>query len=143
MVFVLQTATFVVHTQILHKPLTAEAAFTSLSLFNILRGPLEGLVDMVINLLQSYISIKRIDGFLREEETAKFDIIKRPTEPSDERQIGFSNATFTWASVDEAKADPSIFRIADLELNFPVGKMSIILGPGALHSLADCPSRKS
>lgn len=84
---------------------------------------------VIINILQALVSIRRIDEFLAEEETAKYDILKRPSSTNDP-VIGFTDASFTWSGVDDALEDPSVFRIADLNLNFPVGKMSIILGPG-------------
>ena len=56
----------------LHRDLTAETAFTALALFNILRGPLEMITDMVINILNAHVSLKRIDEFLSEEETEKY-----------------------------------------------------------------------
>ena len=37
--------TFVTQTKVLHRPLTAETAFTALALFTVLRGPLEGFTD--------------------------------------------------------------------------------------------------
>ncbi|KAL8276389.1 hypothetical protein RQP46_011187 [Phenoliferia psychrophenolica] len=121
-------ATFVFHTKILHRDLTAETAFTALALFNILSGPLKSFTDMLANILQAYVSLQRIDAFLTEEETAKYSVIRAPTSGSDPR-IGFSNGTFTWSDEQVAVEDPSVFRIRNLNLNFPVGKLSLILGP--------------
>ncbi|KAK4703719.1 hypothetical protein P7C70_g2503, partial [Phenoliferia sp. Uapishka_3] len=125
---IVSVATFVFHTKVLHRDLTAETAFTALALFNILRGPLEGVTDMVVNVLQAHVSLKRIDEFLQEQETAKYSTM-RSTATGTEPVIGFVDGSFTWSDEQLAKDDPSVFRIHDLNLEFPVGKLSIILGP--------------
>ncbi|KAM0753978.1 hypothetical protein T439DRAFT_342117 [Meredithblackwellia eburnea MCA 4105] len=121
-------ATFVFHTKILKRDLTAEIAFTSLALFNVLRSPLEGFTDMIVNILQAHVSLKRIDTFLAEEETAKYSVIQEPSS-IDDPVIGFKNASFTWADEQLANDDPTVFRLHHLNLSFPVGQMSIVLGP--------------
>ena len=83
---------------------------------------------MLVNVLQAHVSLKRIDELLAEEETAKYTILREPSSASDPT-IGFVGGEFTWSAEEEARADPSVFRIKDLSLNFPVGKLSIILGP--------------
>ncbi|KAL8281440.1 hypothetical protein RQP46_006124 [Phenoliferia psychrophenolica] len=125
---IVSVATFVFHTKVLHRDLTAETAFTALALFNILRGPLEGFTDMLVNVLQAHVSLQRIDDFLQEEETAKYSVIRAPANGS-EPIIGFVDGNFTWSDEQLAMDDPTVFRIRDLNLNFPVGKLSIILGP--------------
>lgn len=47
--------------------------------------------------------------------------------------VGFANnASFTWGDEAAAREDPSVFRLRDLDINFPVGKLSIIVGPGTV-----------
>lgn len=118
----------------LQRELSAEVAFTSLALFNILRGPLEGITDMLINVLQAHVSLKRIDSFLQEEETAKYSVIRAPS-GHDDPVVGFKDGTFTWADEKVAKDDLSIFRIKDLNLSFPLEQLSLILGPGTPSTL--------
>lgn len=79
-------------------------------------------------MLQAHVSLKRIDEFLAEEETSKYSVLREPSSASDPT-IGFVDGEFTWSAEDEAKTDHTVFRIKDLNLNFPVGKLSIILGP--------------
>lgn len=124
----LTACSFVCHTKFLKQDLTAETAFTALALFNLLRGPLEGFTDMIVNVLQALVSLKRIDEFLSEQESAKYSIVRSPTIATDP-VVGFKDATFTWADEASALADSSIFRIKDLNLSFPVGKLSLITGP--------------
>ena len=84
---------------------------------------------VLVNVLQAHVSLQRIDDFLQEQETAKFSIIRAPVNGS-EPLIGFVDGNFTWSDEQLANDDPSVFRIRDLNLSFPVGKLSIILGPG-------------
>jgi ABC-type multidrug transport system fused ATPase/permease subunit len=123
-------ATFLTHTKFLHRPLSAELAFTALALFQLLRGPFEAFTDMIVNVLQAYVSLKRIDEFLHEEETEKYVTLRSPR-TSDDPLVGFNNdASFTWSDVALAE-DPTVFRIKNLNLTFPLERLSIITGPGS------------
>ncbi|BGP12105.1 Transporter of the ATP-binding cassette (ABC) [Rhodosporidiobolus nylandii] len=120
--------TFAVHTKILKQDLTAETAFTALALFNVLRNPLEGFTDMFVSTLQALVSLGRIDEYLHEEETHKYSILQESASVEDPK-VGFVNGTFTWAGEEEARNDVGVFRIENLNLSFPEGKLSIVLGP--------------
>ena len=85
---------------------------------------------VLVNVLQAHVSLKRIDEFLNEQETAKYSVLRAPSTASDP-VVGFVDGCFTWSDEQLAKTDPTTFRIKDLNLNFPVGHLSIILGPGA------------
>ena len=77
-----------------------------ISLFNVLRAPLDQLADMVTNVLQSKVSLDRVEKFLNEEETQKYHILKRETGIVGP-EVGFTDATFSWAvarSDDESEA---------------------------------------
>ncbi|GAA6046061.1 hypothetical protein NBRC10513_002062 [Rhodotorula toruloides] len=126
--FIVGSVTFVFHTKVLERPLTAETAFTALAFLQVLRTPLEGFTDMFVNVLQAYVSLKRLDAFMQEEETHKYSLLQKATSPEDP-VIGFVDGTFTWANEDAARQDPSVFRLKDLNLRFPQGQLSIILGP--------------
>ncbi|KAE8269197.1 hypothetical protein A4X09_0g3134 [Tilletia walkeri] len=138
------TVTFTVHTRVLHQPLPAETAFTALALFGIMRQPLDQLPDMVVNVLSALTSVRRIDKFLREEETPKYEQLlgaqhdRMPGDPV----IGFQDAIFTFAesevpsasgngvaSSSTGSAEAESFSLRDLNLTFPVGELSLIGGP--------------
>lgn len=123
--------TFVTYTKLAGKDLTASVAFTSLSLFNVLRSPLDQLADMITNVLQSKVSLDRVSAFLAEEETLKYEHLLKKAKGSDGPQIGFSDGTFSWASQKELQEDPqnSAFQVKDLQIVFPVGELSVISGP--------------
>ncbi|KAI5474447.1 ABC bile acid transporter [Pseudohyphozyma bogoriensis] len=121
-------ATFTFHTKVLRRDLTSETAFTALALFTLIRSPLEGFSDMLVSVLSAHVSLKRVNTYLEEEETAKYTTIQAPSAASDPT-IGFINGSFTWSDVQLAEEDPSVFRLEGLDLAFPVGKLSLILGP--------------
>lgn len=84
---------------------------------------------MFVNVLQAHVSLKRLDSYLQEEETHKYTLLQESA-TSNDPIVGFVNGTFTWADVDKARDDPTVFRVSDLNLRFPEGKFSIVLGPG-------------
>ncbi|KAF8468986.1 P-loop containing nucleoside triphosphate hydrolase protein [Kalaharituber pfeilii] len=121
---------FLVYTKVEGKDLNAPIAFTSLSLFNVLRVPLDQLADMITNVLQTKVSVDRVEEFLKEEETEKYHQLK-PL-PEDEHEdhplIGFKDASFTWGTKAQFE-DGSAFKLMDLNVEFLPGKLNIIAGP--------------
>ena len=119
---------FAVHVLVLKKPLRADTAFSSLILFNMLRDPLGLFQDTLTRLLQAYTSCTRIQAFLDEPDTDKYQQLSRPG-PNDP-QIGFKGAMVgysTAADIKEAEFEP--FQLGELDLSFPVGALSVIIGP--------------
>ncbi|KAJ3128107.1 hypothetical protein HK098_005161 [Nowakowskiella sp. JEL0407] len=64
--------TFVTFTKLAGGELTANIAFTSLALFNLLRVPLQGVPDNTNTIINVWIAYKRIERFLEEDEHAKY-----------------------------------------------------------------------
>jgi ABC-type multidrug transport system fused ATPase/permease subunit len=126
---VLVTASaFAVHSLVLKQPLTADRAFSSLILFNMLRDPMALFQDTLTRLLQSYTSCTRIQAFLDEPDTLKYKQVSRPG-PADPA-IGFDDAVVGYSSHEEIKeAEHAPFRLGPLDLSFPVGQLSVIAGP--------------
>lgn len=118
---------------VFHRPLDAATAFGALALFNALRFPLDTFAHMITYLIQASVSIKRIDAFLIEPETTKWD--QQEAAPADAPTIGFVNATCSYdlilaspdASIHSKDALP--FSLVDLNLDFPLGELSLIIGP--------------
>lgn len=114
---------FYCYTVIEGKPLTAPIAFTALSLFTLLRSPLDQLADMTAIVIQSKVSLDRISDFLEEEESTKYEQLA--SGPSDSKTvIGFENASFSWNS----KSDKD-FKLKDLNITFKEGKLNVVVGP--------------
>jgi ABC-type multidrug transport system fused ATPase/permease subunit len=123
---------FLVYTLVEKKPLYPSVAFTAISLFSILRVPLDQLGDMIAHVQESSVSINRVEEFLNEEETEKYEQLGHPNvDPDGNEIIGFEDGTFSWASKDEVVAEDAsaAFRLMDLNIKFAVGKLNIIAGP--------------
>lgn len=103
--------------------LTAPIAFTALSLFTLLRAPLDQLSDMTSYVIQSKVSLDRVGEFLDEEETTKYDQLGQTPGP-DSPYIGFENASFSW---DESSDND--FKLRDLNIAFKPEKLNVVIGP--------------
>uniref|UniRef100_A0A673VWA1 Canalicular multispecific organic anion transporter 2-like n=1 Tax=Salmo trutta TaxID=8032 RepID=A0A673VWA1_SALTR len=82
--------------------LDAEKAFVSLSLFNILRFPLNMLPQVISSVVQASVSLKRIQDFLSHEELDPESVDRNNTATG---KHGYSSVTvvngkFTWAKQD-------------------------------------------
>ncbi|XP_053309482.1 ATP-binding cassette sub-family C member 3 [Spea bombifrons] len=99
--------------------LDAEKAFVSLSLFNILRFPLNMLPQVISNLAQASVSVKRIQNFLANDELDRNSVNKEKTIPGN--AITIRNGTFSWAKNNEAI-------LHDINLIVPTGSLVAIVG---------------
>jgi ABC-type multidrug transport system fused ATPase/permease subunit len=122
---------FFVYTKIEHKELIPSVAFTALSLFQILRIPLDQLADMVAHVQESKVSVDRIEEYLNEPETEKYSqLITRKKDENGQPTIGFTNGTFSWGGKDmKDKASADAFKLMDLDVQFRVGKLNVVVGP--------------
>ncbi|KAI9149560.1 ABC transporter 7 [Paramyrothecium foliicola] len=122
---------FFVYTLIEKKPLYPSVAFTAMSLFMLLRVPLDQFGDMFAHVQEAKVSVDRVEEFLKEEETEKYEQLG--LDNADEygvKRIGFHNSTLIWGSKDSVAEDGSrAFRLLDLNIDFQIGKLNIIAGP--------------
>ncbi|KAL1304382.1 hypothetical protein AAFC00_003383 [Neodothiora populina] len=117
--------TFLVYTLVEKKDLIPSVAFTALSLFSLLRIPLDQLADMVAHVQESKVSVDRIEEYLNEPETEKYhQLLTDEVDEQGEPVIGFDDASFTWGS--ESDDD---FKMIDLNMRFKVGELNVIAGP--------------
>ncbi|KAL7053956.1 hypothetical protein AAHC03_026665 [Spirometra sp. Aus1] len=98
--------------------LNAEKAFVSLSLFNILRFPLFMFPTLLSNLVQAYVSIRRLTNFLLSSELALFAVTHEDT-PGVAAVI--EHGTFSW----DSDSEPSI---QNMTIYFPEGQSTAIVG---------------
>ncbi|KAK6349604.1 hypothetical protein TWF696_005888 [Orbilia brochopaga] len=125
---------FWLYTGVEKKELRAPVAFTALSLFAVLRTPLDQFADMITNVLQSKVSIDRVQEFLDEEETEKYQQLKPAVTNSYDDQsplIGFKDGQFSWGSrnPDDKSDTPSSFQLLNLNVTFVPGQLNVIAGP--------------
>jgi ABC-type multidrug transport system fused ATPase/permease subunit len=119
---------FLVYTKIEKKDLVPSVAFTALSLFQILRIPLDQLADMIAHVQESKVSVDRVEEFLNEPETDKPNQLKNNRFNDDgEPVIGFENGMFSWGA--KGQLDTEAFKLLNLNISFHPDKLNIIVGP--------------
>ncbi|OMP89081.1 ATP-dependent bile acid permease [Diplodia seriata] len=121
---------FFFYTIIEKKDLVPSVAFTALSLFQLLRIPLDQLADMVAHVQESKVSVDRIEEYLNEPETDKYKQLKSEEfDENDEPLIGFDHGTFSWGNGESEDGGlDDAFKMLDMDVRFPVGQLSVIVG---------------
>lgn len=100
--------------------LDAEKAFVSVSLFNILKIPLNMLPQLISSLTQTGVSLKRIQSFLSQDEVDPQCVERKTISPG--YAITIHNGTFTWAQ----DLPPSLH---SLDIQVPKGALVAVVGP--------------
>ncbi|KAK9389671.1 hypothetical protein V1515DRAFT_577999 [Lipomyces mesembrius] len=77
--------------------LTATIAFTSIAMFSLMRTPMEILVDAFTSIVEAAVSMKRIDRFLSDDGTTKYEQLSMPKD-GNSPYIGFLDASFSWGT---------------------------------------------
>lgn len=123
-------SSFFLYTVVEKKPLLPSVAFPALSLFQLLRVPLDQVADMIARVQETKVSLDRVEEFLNEEETEKYTQLRHLLHEEDDPQIGLVDATLTWGSKDEALNEEfPAFRLINVNVDFQVGKLNIVAGP--------------
>ncbi|KIR29354.1 ATP-binding cassette transporter [Cryptococcus deuterogattii LA55] len=132
---VVTVVSFLHYTLVRGQQLTPSVAFTSVAVFAELRYALNAIPETFIQALQGFVSCRRIEKYLCLDEVAAIE------ENDGESDIVLSSATFAWPrdetvltnelainSVSNAATPKTAFTLADLNLRFPKGKLSLICG---------------
>ncbi|KAM6997810.1 ATP-binding cassette sub-family C member 2 isoform 2-T2 [Tautogolabrus adspersus] len=98
--------------------LTAEKAFTSISLFNILRFPLAMLPMLIAAIVQTSVSKKRLEKFLGGDDLES-DIIRH--DPSFDSAVNICDGSFAW----EREAEPLLKNVS---LDIKPGRLVAVVG---------------
>uniref|UniRef100_A0A3B3TUD5 Canalicular multispecific organic anion transporter 1-like n=1 Tax=Poecilia latipinna TaxID=48699 RepID=A0A3B3TUD5_9TELE len=98
--------------------LTAEKAFTSISLFNILRFPLAMLPMLIASIVQTTVSKKRLEKFLGGDDLDS-DIVRH--DPSFNSAINISDGSFAW----EKDSEPLLKNVS---LDIKPGRLVAVVG---------------
>ncbi|XP_047650496.1 multidrug resistance-associated protein 1-like isoform X1 [Phacochoerus africanus] len=98
--------------------LTVTKVFTTMSLFNILRLPLFDLPTAISAVVQTKLSLGRLEDFLNSEELLPQSI---ETNYVGDHAIGFTNASFSWDKTE-------IPVLKDLNIKIPEGALVAIVG---------------
>ncbi|KAM9597584.1 ATP-binding cassette sub-family C member 3 [Trichechus inunguis] len=100
--------------------LDAEKAFVSLTLFNILKLPLNLLPQLISGMTQTSVSLKRIQHFLIQDELDTKCVERKTIPPG--YAITVDNGTFTWAQ----DLPPTLH---SLDIQVPKGALVAVVGP--------------
>ncbi|KAI1375361.1 P-loop containing nucleoside triphosphate hydrolase protein [Hypoxylon crocopeplum] len=103
----------------LHGTLTPSVAFVSLGVFKTLEVTLSVIPELTTDLLDAWVSVKRMDAYLGGAEISKI------TKEADE--VTFDHASIAWPS-DNQEEDPDRFVLRDVNITFPKGELSVISG---------------
>ncbi|OCH88899.1 multidrug resistance-associated ABC transporter [Obba rivulosa] len=88
--------------------LTIGTAFTAITLFQMIRAPLNVIPAWIVQILQARVAIQRISTYLDEDEVdEQVSSLKRGRVPPDDGEagLGIVNGTFKWNEVEEPKDD--------------------------------------
>uniref|UniRef100_A0A668A6A6 ATP-binding cassette, sub-family C (CFTR/MRP), member 3 n=1 Tax=Myripristis murdjan TaxID=586833 RepID=A0A668A6A6_9TELE len=99
--------------------LDAEKAFVSLSLFNILRFPLNMLPQVISSIVQASVSLKRIQDFLSHDELDPHSVDRKNA--ATDYSVTIVNGKFTWA-----KEDPPALH--NINVMVPQGSLLAVVG---------------
>ncbi|NWQ58725.1 MRP3 protein, partial [Neopipo cinnamomea] len=118
--FLVALTTFAVYVSVDEKNiLDAEKAFVSISLFNILKFPLNMLPQVISNIAQTSVSLKRIQQFLSHDELDPNCVETKVISPGN--AISVTNATFSWGK----ELKPAL---KDINMLVPSGALVAIVG---------------
>lgn len=79
----------------------------------------------------AYVSMQRIEAFLREEEVPDWaSSLKRERHHEQESKLGYEKASLEWhRPVEEDQPSTMSFRLQDLTVNIPLGSLTLVTGP--------------
>lgn len=100
--------------------LDSTKAFVSLSLFNIMRVPINLIPQIIPSLIQAAVSMKRVNTFLNWADLDPANVI---LDPKAENVISITNGTFRW---DKEIPKPTL---QNINVTVPEGKLVAVVGP--------------
>lgn len=105
---------------VIHDTLKPSVAFVSLGVFRALEVTLSVIPELTTDLLDAWVSVKRIEAYLLGAE------IEKLTKEADE--VTFDNATIAWPADEKDEHDPDRFVLRNVNVTFPKGELSVISG---------------
>ncbi|KAJ2668275.1 hypothetical protein GGI25_006465, partial [Coemansia spiralis] len=102
---------FATYVSVFGNKLTAEVAFTSISVFQMVRNELERMPGIFNSIVNGYVSLCRIDSYLGQPQVQDLEM-RVALEPND--GLGFEHADLEWEGSDAAKENTSKAGAQDL-----------------------------
>ncbi|KAF2836953.1 P-loop containing nucleoside triphosphate hydrolase protein [Patellaria atrata CBS 101060] len=103
----------------IHGDLSASIAFTTIGILGQIEGTLGFLPELTTIAIDAWVSVKRIDEYLRSPE-------KEPNETIPGNNVRFEGASISWPRNEEP--DEETFILRDISLSFPCKQLSVISG---------------
>ncbi|KAI8930139.1 hypothetical protein BC831DRAFT_508589 [Entophlyctis helioformis] len=119
--------TFTSMTLLAGQTLDAATAFTALSIFNVLRMPLQTFPDTIVKVTDALVSLGRIEAYLGKEEIPD----STDNHPENAGVVQFTkNASFSWYEPPtDVHLDTLVTELHNITLKFPHGGLTVICGP--------------
>ncbi|GAA5830633.1 hypothetical protein JCM11251_002541 [Rhodosporidiobolus azoricus] len=132
--FCVAFVTFALYSTFTGKPLTSEIVFPAITLFQLLSFPLAVLPIVFASLVEAYVSIDRLTGFLLAKEiqadAVKIDLPTRELKHGDEL-ISVVQGDFTWTPLpapDKAQTERVPNTLEDINLSVKKGELISVVG---------------
>ncbi|ERF69213.1 hypothetical protein EPUS_01170 [Endocarpon pusillum Z07020] len=126
-------ASFFIYTVVEKKSLVPSVAFPALSMFALLRVPLDQLADMIAHVQEAKVSVDRVEQFLSEEETEKYVQLRQSRLANEETpRIALEHATLSWTAGAETSSKvctAGAFHLINVDVSFEPGRLNVIAGP--------------
>lgn len=119
--FLVSMLTFSLYVFVAGGTLTAEKAFVSISLFNLLRLPLIMIPNVFSGLILTIVSMKRINNFLNQDETSNY--IERIS--IEKNAVEMTQASLSWNNI----VSNDSFTLNNLTVKIPKNKLIAVVGP--------------
>ena len=104
---------------LLNGSLSASVAFTSITVMGSMEVSLAVLPEVIADALEAWVSVKRIDEYLKAPEKDPYIIASDA--------IGYEDASIAWPS-DSREDDPDRFALKNINVRFPIKELSVISG---------------
>ncbi|KAG6604625.1 ATP-binding Cassette (ABC) Superfamily [Phytophthora cinnamomi] len=129
--------TFAAYSYVQSEPLTADKAFTAITLFSIFRLPLMALPQVFSLIFQANVSIKRLESFLYLEEHQRSPTSLSASFMSDP-SFEIRHATFKWsnegremnedAAKEAADKEAPPAQLSNITISIPKSKLTLVVG---------------
>ncbi len=102
--------------------LTAENVFGTVAIFNVVRTPMNQFPRFLMEAIKLYVSIQRIDKFLKCTDLSNSSEGKSLENPKNMAAVKMKNASFSWQDDDEKPA------LSDININIAKGELTAVVG---------------
>ena len=134
--------TFFVYVTYQKQELTIPVAFTALTLFSMLRSPLDVIPSFAMSILRALVSVRRLESYLGEDEVEdcisafkmqESDVLPSTDDDDDDtaQPLSIDAGTFTWESESQTKGGKPSFTLSNVTISFPPAGLCVIEGPTA------------